>query len=187
MLRTLTTLVHLLSVLPPLHLRLTILQPSSHPLQSIACILNPCHTISRARWDALSEPLGRTLHLVMLADITRPWCVFSSSLHLLNMHPQPGTHCALPSTMLGMGQQFSSPKKWCDKRKTQTNVTIPGQSAKRQRLLQQLNNLFNHNSSSPPPSGTNSPPLEENVVDALDGTQMIQHPADEPMLEDVAC
>jgi len=88
--------------------------------------------------------------------------------------------------MLGMGQQFSSPKKRRDKRKTQINVTIPGQSAKRQRLLQQLNNLFDHNSSSPPPSGTNSPPLEENVVDTLDGTQTIQHPADEPTLEDVA-
>ena len=82
MLRTLTTLVRLLSVLPPLHLRLTVLQPSSHPLQSIARVLNPRHTISRARWDALGEPLWRTLRLVMLADIARPWCVFSSSLHL---------------------------------------------------------------------------------------------------------
>lgn len=100
------------------------------------------------------------------------------------MHPRPGTRRALPSTMRGMGQQFSSPKKWQDKRKTQTSVTIPGQSAKQQRLLQQLNDLFNHKSSSPPPSGTNSPLLEEDITDTLDDTQMIEHPADELMPED---
>jgi len=99
------------------------------------------------------------------------------------MHPRPGTRRALPSTTLGMGQQFSSPKKRRDKRKTQTSVTIPGQSAKRQRLLQQLNDLFDHKSSSPPPSGTNSPPPEEDVADTLDGTQTIEHPADEPTPE----
>lgn len=100
------------------------------------------------------------------------------------MHPQPGTCRALPSTMHGMGQQFSSPKKWRDKRKTQTSVTIPGQSAKRQQLLQQLNNLFNHKSSSPPPSGANSPLLEEDITDTLDDTQMIEHLADELTPED---
>lgn len=99
------------------------------------------------------------------------------------MHPWPGIRHALPSTMLGMGQHFSSPKKRWDKRKTQTIVTIPGQSAKRQQLLQQLNDLFDHKMSSPLPSRTTSPPPEGDVTDALDGT-MIQHPGDEPVLED---
>ncbi|KIN99430.1 hypothetical protein M404DRAFT_30479 [Pisolithus tinctorius Marx 270] len=102
------------------------------------------------------------------------------------MHPHPGTRRSLPSTSFGLGQHFSSPTKRHNKRKTQTNVIIPGQSAKWQCLLQQLSDLLNHKSSPSPLSTINSPPPEPTIPDALDDTDTIQHSGDELSPKDVA-
>ncbi|KIO09804.1 hypothetical protein M404DRAFT_130054 [Pisolithus tinctorius Marx 270] len=83
-----------------------------------------------------------------------------------------------------MGQHFSSPKKRRDKRKTQTNVVIPGQDTKRQRLLQHLSDLLNPKSSPPPVSSTTSPsPLEDTAIDDAHAVQHFDH-VDEPSFDE---
>ena len=91
------------------------------------------------------------------------------------MNPRPGTHGALPSTTLGMGQHFSSPKRRRDKRKTQTEVVIPGQDAKQQCLHQCLDNLLNRKLPVPLSPVTNDPLLDEIIEDASADTDPIQH------------
>ncbi|KIO03677.1 hypothetical protein M404DRAFT_145263 [Pisolithus tinctorius Marx 270] len=72
-----------------------------------------------------------------------------------------------------MGQHFSSPKKQRDKRKTQTNVVIPGQDTKWQCLLQHLSDLLNPKSSPPPVPSVTSPSLLEDT--AIDDAHAVQH------------
>jgi len=100
------------------------------------------------------------------------------------MNSHPGTCGALPSTSSGMGQHFSSLKRQRDKRKTQTEVVIPGQSAKRQCLLQRLDDLLNRKLPIPPFSVSNNPLLDKNVEDASGDTDPIQY-GDDPIDEDI--
>ena len=100
------------------------------------------------------------------------------------MNSRPGTRGALPSTSSGVGQHFSSLKRRRDKRKTQTEVVIPGQSAKRQRLLQRLDDLLNRKLPVPPSSVSNDPLPDENVEDASGDTDPIQY-GDDPIDEDI--
>ena len=111
----------------------------------------------------------------------------SFSLHVLcsDMHPPPGTRHALPSTSFGMGHHFSSPQKRRQKKKTQTNVVIPGQLAKRQRLLQHLNELLNDESPLPLPSATSPPSPEDIDVDISVDIPTIQPPTDEPSFKHI--
>ena len=110
-----------------------------------------------------------------------------SSLHFLcsNMHPPPGIRHALHSTSFGMGHHFSSPQKRRQKKKTQTNIIILGQLAKRQRLLEHLNKLLNHESSSSLPSAMSTPPPEDIDIDILIDVPAIQLPTDEPSFKQV--
>ena len=96
------------------------------------------------------------------------------------MNPRPGTRGALPSTISGMGQHFTSPKRRRDKRKSQTEVVIPGQDAKRQRLHQRLDDLLNRKLPvMPPPPVTNDPLLDAVIEDATGNTDPIQHVDDD--------
>ncbi|KAI6152500.1 hypothetical protein BKA82DRAFT_29556 [Pisolithus tinctorius] len=95
---------------------------------------------------------------------------------LCDMRSYSATQHALHSTSLGMGQHFSSPKKWRDKWKMQTNVVIPGQDTKQQRLLQHLSDLLNPKSSPPPVPSTTSPsPLEDTAIDDAHAVQHFDH------------
>ena len=91
------------------------------------------------------------------------------------MNSRPGTRGALPSTTLGMGQHFSSPKRRRNKRKTQTQVVIPGQDAKRQCIRQRLDDLLNPKLPVPPSPITNNSPLNETVEDVPGDTDSIRH------------
>ena len=96
------------------------------------------------------------------------------------MTPRPGTRGALPSTISGMGQHFTSPKRRRDKRKSQTEVVIPGQDAKRQRLRQRLDDLLNRKlPAMPPPPVTNDSLLDAVIEDATGNTDSIQHVDDD--------
>jgi len=101
------------------------------------------------------------------------------------MHPHPGSCCALPSTTMGMGQHFLTPKKQRNKKKTQTCVVLLGQSAKWQCLLQHLNDLFNNKPSCKPPLSPSSVHLLEygivNPSSPVDDTTFL---TDEPSHED---
>ena len=113
-------------------------------------------------------------------------CVYFFPSYFI-MHPHPGSRRALPSTTVGMGEHFSTPKKRRNKKKTQTHVILPGQSAKRQRLLQHLNDLLNDKSCEPPSSPSSAPPPEDGIIEPslpIDDTPFEQL-ADEPSHEDV--
>jgi len=104
------------------------------------------------------------------------YCMVRLFLCILpSMNSHPGTRGALPSTSLGMGQHFSSLKRWRHKRKTQTDVIIPGQSVKRQRLLQCLDDLLNCKLPVPPSSVTNDTLSDKIIEDASSDTNPIQH------------
>ena len=83
----------------------------------------------------------------------------------------------LPSTSTGLGQHFTSPRKVRDARKAKAFVTIPGRHNKRQRLLDRLEDLLNHNAVNPSvsraPSLPEVPPDDGLVShdDTLPGTQ----------------
>ena len=88
------------------------------------------------------------------------------------MTPRPGTRGALPSTISGMGQHFTSPKR--------REVVIPGQDAKRQRLRQRLDDLLNRKlPAMPPPPVTNDSLLDAVIEDATGNTDSIQHVDDD--------
>jgi len=104
------------------------------------------------------------------------YCVVRLFLRILpSMNSHPGTCGALPSTSSGMGQHFSSPKRRRHKRKNQTDVIIPGQNVKRQRLLQRLDDLLNCKLPVPPSSVTNDALSDEIIEDASGDTDPIQH------------
>jgi len=65
--------------------------------------------------------------------------------------PSSGMQAALPSMTKGLGYHFASPRNKKNPRKTQTFVSFPGQAHKRQRLLNCLDNLFNHKMTCEPP------------------------------------
>ncbi|KAG6371481.1 hypothetical protein JVT61DRAFT_9515 [Boletus reticuloceps] len=64
----------------------------------------------------------------------------------------------------GLGRHFQSPRRPRDKTKTQTLVHIPGQAAKRRRLITQLNQLEGKSPFSPPP--------DVSLTDAFDLDQL---------------
>ena len=74
-----------------------------------------------------------------------------------------------------MGQHFSSLKRQQDKRKTQTEIVIPGQDAKQKCLCQHLDNLLNCKLPVPLSPITNNPLLDKIIEGASGDTDPIQH------------
>ena len=143
---------------------------------------SPCQPSASPPSRVVQPPRGSPTGTFLITGFTLSHvCLFFFSITYWYMMSAPHATCSSqPITTKGLGQHFTSPCKPWNKKKSSNTLPIPGQAFKRQKLLNELNDLLEAQTLEPLSSG-----ITEAVSPLLQPEELLE--SDSPMeLEDIS-